>query len=216
MIDLGYIIRNINPSMGWKILKGNRMITIDLVSNNRIKALQNILLPFLEIFDWKPDFTPKDIEIQEKQSSKRLVGVCYDACKYLAKKLTEYGIEYKSYWICGTTIRSILNWFSCETLHSFNVCKIPVLINNNKVMKYYIADCSCAYLRIETNEKGEKNILGFTTEREAIDWAANLLKIQDKYIIREFNPLTFKTPYIKGGNILYSLKMLLHIYKERT
>ncbi|GHT55599.1 hypothetical protein FACS1894109_02510 [Spirochaetia bacterium] len=178
------------------------------MDNRQYKQLVSLLNRFLDRFDWT--FTPwywaNDLAVQEKNKEKRLVGVCYDACKYLAEKLTRAGIQYKSYWICGYGLSSIAQWFACQTLHSFNICRIPIDTARGLRYRYYFADCSFADLREFYNEDGERITRGFPSEKKALQWAAKTLLGNDPYMLREFDPLEVKM----GSHILYSIRRMFN------
>lgn len=179
------------------------------MSNKQYKKLVSILNRFLDRFDWT--FTPwywaNDLAVQEENGEKRLVGVCYDACKYLAEKLTAAGIEYKSYWICGYGLWSISQWLSCQTLHSFNICRIPIDTARGTGYRYYFADCTFSDLREFYNEADERITRGFDSEKKALRWAAKTLLGDDPYMLREFDPLEVKM----GSHVAYSVRRLFGV-----
>ncbi|GHV08071.1 hypothetical protein FACS189485_19150 [Spirochaetia bacterium] len=178
------------------------------MSNKQYKKLVSILNKFLDKFDWTfdPLYRAKDLTVQEQNEAKRLVGVCYDACKYLAEKLTRARIQYTSYWICGYGLRSIAQWMSCQTLHSFNICKIPIDTARGTRYRYYFADCFFSGLREFYNEADKKITRGFDSEKRALQWAAKTLLGDDPELLRTFDPLTVKM----GSHILYSVRRLFN------
>jgi hypothetical protein len=162
-----------------------------ITSSKTLKWFYYTLYDFLDRFDWTLSYAATNILEQEKRGDERFIGVCYDACKYLAQKFENKGIEYKSYWICGYDIKSISLWLFAESLHSFNICKINGI--------YYFADCYFA-----TTMRGDNCIFGFGSEEDALAWAAETFFPKSPFVLREFNPIKVKT----GNHILYSLRRL--------
>jgi hypothetical protein len=163
----------------------------EITGAENLKKFHAMLYDFLNRFDWILSYTATDISAQEKRGDKRFTGVCYDACKYLAQKLENDGIEYKAYWICGCDKKSINLWFSGQSLHGFNLCKIDGI--------YYFADCFFAPIL-----RGDNYIFGFTNEKDALAWASETLLPESPFILREFNPLTVKM----DDHISFSLRRL--------
>jgi hypothetical protein len=189
--------------------KGSRFKKEPGRNNADVKIFTTLMIEFLDKFDWIPGYTAKDLTKQERRGDERLIGVCYDACKYLAKKLKAAGISYRSYWICGYGIKSILKWAFCDALHSFNICVIPVQTDGGIKIRYYFADCWLAPFRMDKDEKGEWFIKGFDDETKALRWAAKRFLGNDPYMLREFNPLIVKM----GSHILYSIRRLVNSRK---
>lgn len=167
---------------------------IESIGSGKSKWFHAMLSDFLGRFDWILSYKATNIIEQEQRGDERYCGVCYDACKYLAKKLEDENIEYKSYWICGYDIQSIKLWFAGQSLHSFNLCKIDGI--------YCFADCFFAPLL-----RGDNSIYGFTNEKDALAWACESILPHSPFVLRTFNPLTVKM----GNHILYSLRRLFNI-----
>jgi hypothetical protein len=163
-------------------------------TSEKLGWFYSMMRDFLARFDWTLSYTAADIYEQEGRGDERFKGVCYDACKYLAQKLEKEGIEYKAYWICGYDRESIGLWFSGQSLHSFNICKIDGVS--------YFADCFFAPLLT-----GNNGILGFCGEKDALAWARETILPKSPFVLREFRPLNVKT----GNHILYSLRRLFNL-----
>jgi hypothetical protein len=151
----------------------------EIKNSDKLSLFYSILQIFLSKFDWILSYSAKDLIKQEKRGDKRLKGVCYDACKYLAQILVMNQIKFKSYWICGYDIKSIKLWFSGQSLHSFNICIIDDY--------YFFADCFFAYILTQ-----EKYICGFKKEEDALAWASEIILPKSHFVLREFNPLAVK------------------------
>jgi hypothetical protein len=163
-------------------------------TSEKLEWFYSMVSEFLERFDWILGYAATDICEQEKHGDERFKGVCYDACKYLAQKLEKEGIEYKAYWICGYDRKSISLWFSGQSLHSFNICKIDDI--------YYFADCFFAPLLT-----GNNGIWGFSSKKDALAWAGETILPKSPFVLREFKPLGVKM----GSHILYSLRRLFNL-----
>jgi hypothetical protein len=133
----------------------------------------------------------------QNRADQPMVGICYDAAKYLAQKLDGV-FDYTAYWVCGYGIRSILRWFTCNALHSFLIVKVEGY--------YFFADCFMAPLLLELDQDKRLRIKGFATEEEAIRVMAMNIAGNDPYVIRRFNPLKVKM----GNHILYSIRRMLN------
>jgi hypothetical protein len=156
----------------------------------------HILYSFFGKFIGKPSYRANDLAAQEKAGG-QMTGVCYDAAKYLAQKI-DGSFEYTAYWICGYGIRSILKWFSCNSLHSFLIVKIDG--------GYFFADCFMAPDMIGFDHNNRLCIQGFATEEEAIKFMVKNVVGNAPYMIRTFNPLTVKM----GSHILYTIRRMLN------
>jgi hypothetical protein len=163
-------------------------------TSEKLGWFYSMLSGFLDRFDWVLSYDATDICEQEKRGDERFKGVCYDACKYLAQKLAKAGIEYRAYWICGYDRKSISLWFSGQSLHSFNICKIGGI--------FYFADCFFAPILM-----GNNGIWGFDSEKDALAWAREALLPKSPFVLREFKPLGVKM----GNHILYSLRRLFNL-----
>jgi hypothetical protein len=168
----------------------------DKNSTENLQKYCSIINDFLNRFEWTLSYSEMDISNQEKNGNKRFIGVCYDACKYLAQKLENQSIEYKSYWIGSYGKGSIKNWLAGDSLHSFNLCKI------NEI--YYFADNFFAPMLFFDN-----HIFGFISEKAALSWATEALFYKATYIIREYNPLMVRM----DNHIVFTIRRLLN-YKD--
>jgi hypothetical protein len=163
-------------------------------TSKKLEWFYTMLSEFLNKFDWVLSYASTDILEQEKRGDERFKGVCYDACKYLAQKIEKEEIEYKSYWICGYDRKSIGLWFSGESLHSFNICKIDDI--------FYFADCFFAPILTKGN-----SVWGFGSENDALAWACETILPKSPFVLREFKPLDVKM----GNHVLYSLRRLFNL-----
>jgi hypothetical protein len=179
----------------------NKTVTnsdLDMANNETLLCLNSLLSRFLKQFIWTPNLISNDLAAQEARGDETLKGVCYDACKYLAQKLKEHGIEYKSWWIGQKGKQFIEKWRKCEGLHSFNLCRIPVVLNNESKTRYYFADNAIAPYYF---------LKGFHSENEAIAAAIKLIAGEEPYMLREFNPLAVRM----GNNVFYTIARIINL-----
>lgn len=203
----------------------NALVKTEINNTETLKKFNAMMRGFLSRFDWTASYIATYISTQEKRGDKRFIGVCYDACKYLAQKLTDEGIEYKSYWLCDCEIKSILSTFYNagsgiknqkieleKAFRNINAKKeeiAPLVYESlhsfnlcNIEGNYYFADNF--YAPILSNDKQYRC---FSNEKDGIAWAGEALFHKKPYLLREFDPLAAEM----GNHILYTLRRLYNL-----